>query len=184
MADNQKSRGAVKLVFWTALSLLLVFYAWWSYTSGQMVEWYYYKAKTDGFAVNANTFANATKEKPMTLEIGKFEPIVGLQAVAVKKGDRLPINTNGVISKKELEEGKRVKLEGDKLVVMVPMQIKEARGFKFKDSFKHKGIETNPWSGPWNVAWVLALGVCLGYSAEGLTDVFGLKLTKIVHHVH
>jgi hypothetical protein len=184
MADNQKSRGAIKLVFWAALALGLIGYAWWSYTSGQMVEWYYFRAKTDGFAVNANTFRDATKEKPMALEIGTFNPIVGLQAVAVKKGDRLPTNTNGVISKKELEEGKRVKLDGDKIVVMVPIQVKEARGFKFKDSYKHKGIETNPWSGPWNVAWVLALGVCLGYSAEGLTDVFGLKLTKIQHHGH
>jgi hypothetical protein len=184
MADNQKSRGAVKLVFWAALALGLIGYAWWSYTSGQMVEWYYYKAKTDGYAVNANAFLNATKEKPMTLEIGKFNPIEGLQAVAVKKGDRLPTNTNGIISKKELDEGKRVKLDGDKIVVMVPIQVKEARGFKFKDSYKHKGIETNPWSGPWNVAWILALGVCLGYSAEGLTDCFGLKLTKIQHHGH
>ncbi len=184
MADNQKSRGAVKFVFWMALALGLIAYATWSYTSGQMVEWYYYKSKTDGYAVNANTFLAATKEKPISLEIGKFDPITGLQAVAVKKGDRLPTNTNGVISKKELEEGKRAKLDGDKLVVMVPIQIKEARGFKFKDSFKHKGVETNPWSGVWNVPWILALGVCLGYSAEGMTDMFGLKLTKIQHHGH
>jgi hypothetical protein len=107
-----------------------------------------------------------------------------MQATAVKKGDRLPTNTNGVISKKEVEEGKRVKLDGDKLVVMIPMQIREARGFKFKDTFKHKGVETNPWSGVWNVFWILGLGVCLGYSAEGMTDMFGLKLTKIQHHGH
>jgi hypothetical protein len=184
MADNQRSRGAVKFVFWTALALGLIGYAVWSYTSGQMIEWYYYKSKTDGYAVNANSFLAATKEKPISLEIGKFDTITGLQAVAVKKGDRLPTNTNGVISKKELEEGKRVKLEGDKIVVMVPIQIKEARGFKFKDSFKHKGVETNPWSGVWNTLWVLALGVCLGVSAEGMTDMFGLKLVKIQHHGH
>ncbi len=127
---------------------------------------------------------DATKEKPISLEIGKFNPLEGLQATAVKKGDRLPTNTNGVISKKLVEEGKRVKLDGDKLVVMIPMQIQEARGFKFKDTFKHKGVETNPWSGVWNVCWILALGVCLGYSAEGMTDMFGLKLTKIQHHGH
>lgn len=184
MADNQKSRGAIKFVFWMALALGLIGYATWSYTSGQMVEWYYYKAKTDGYAVNANSFLTATKEKPISLAIGKFNPITGLQAVAVKKGERLPTNTNGIISKKELDEGKRVKLDGDKLVVMVPIQIKEARGFKFKDSYKHKGVETNPWSGVWNVLWILALGVCLGYSAEGMTDMFGLKLTKIQHHGH
>ena len=112
MADNLRSRGAIKLVFWGALALVLVGYCAWSYTSGQMVEWFYYKAKTDGYAVNANSFLAATKEKPMTLVVGKFNPIEGLQAVAVKKGDRLPINTTGVISKKEIEEGKRVKLEG------------------------------------------------------------------------
>lgn len=184
MADDQKKRGAVKFVFWTTLAVVLIGYCWYSYSSGQMINWYYYKAKTDGYAVNANTFLAATKEKPMTLEIGKFNPIEGLQATPVKKGDRLPVNTNGIISTKDLEEGKRVKLEGDKIVVTVPMQVKEAKGFKYKDTFKHKGIETNPWSGVWNVLWVLSLGICLGFSAEGLTDMFGLKLKKIVHHGH
>lgn len=85
MADDQRKRGAIKLIFWGVLALLLVGYCAYEYTSGRMIEWYYYKAKSDGYAVNANSFLAATKEKPMTLEIGKFDPIQGLQAVAVKR---------------------------------------------------------------------------------------------------
>lgn len=184
MSAEQRKSGAFKFIFWTFLAVLLLFYAWHSYSSGQMINWYYWEAAADGYAVNANTFKEATKEKPVSLEIGAHAEITGLQAVPVKKGERLPIGCNGIISKKELEEGKRVKLENDRIVVMVPMQVKEAKGFKYKDTYKHKGIKTNPWSGAWNVAWVLALGVCLGYSAEGFTDLFGLKLKKIEHYGH
>ena len=118
------------------------------------------------------------------LEVGAFEQIVNLQAVPVKAGDRLPINATGIISTKDLKEGKRVKLEGDTIKVMVPTEVKEAKGFKYKDTYKHKGIKTNPWSGAWNVGIVFALGIALGYMAEGFTDLFGLKLKKIEHYGH
>jgi hypothetical protein len=100
----------------------------------------------------------------------------------VKKGDRLPANTNGVIDKKTVAEGKRVTLEGNTLKVTVPMQIKESKGFKYKDTFKHKGIETDPWGGVWSVVWILALGFSLGLMAEGFTDMCGYKLEKIKHY--
>jgi len=99
----------------------------------------------------------------------------------VAKGDRLPKNANGVISLAELKSGKRAVLEGQTIKVTVPWQIKETKGFKFKDTFKHKGIRTNPWSGAWNVAMVLCLGLSLGLLAEGFTDIMGLKLGKIQH---
>ena len=116
------------------------------------------------------------------VEVGSFQKIEGLQAVPVKKGDRLPTNTNGIIDKKTVQEGKRVTLEGNTLKVTVPMQIKESKGFKYKDTFKHKGIETNPWGGVWSVAFILGLGVALGLMAEGFTDMCGLKLEKIKHY--
>jgi hypothetical protein len=116
------------------------------------------------------------------LQIGKFDKIEGLQAVEVKKGDRLPMNADGVIDKKVLKEEKRAKLEGEMIKVMVPSEIKDARGFKFKDTFKHKGVLTNQWSGAWNVGMVLVIGLALGLMAEGFTDIMGLKLEKIVHH--
>ena len=59
------------------------------------------------------------KDKPAVLQIGSFDKIEGLQAVAVKKGDRLPTNTNGIIDKKTVTEGKRVTLEGNTLKVTV-----------------------------------------------------------------
>ena len=46
---------------------------------------------------------------------------------------------------------------------MVPWQIKETKGFKFKDTFIHKGVVTDPWSGVWNVAMTIAIGLCLGF---------------------
>jgi hypothetical protein len=177
-----KTTGAIKFVFWFAVSIGLFYYSWWSYSSGQMVSWYYYEAKTDGYAVHSAYFKNATKENPAMLQIGKFDKIEGLQAVEVKKGDRLPKNTDGIIDKKVIKDEKRAKLEGGMLKVMVASEVKDARGFKYKDTFKHKGILTNPWAGAWNVVMVLIIGLALGLMAEGFTDIMGLKLDKIVHH--
>lgn len=55
-----------------------------------MINWYYWEAAADGYAVNANTFKEATKEKPVSLEIGPHAEITGLQAVPVKKGRGCP----------------------------------------------------------------------------------------------
>lgn len=183
MADDYeyKRRETIKFVVWTVVSVALVWYICYEYYSGRMISWYYYEAATAGYAVDVNQFKDATKEKPARLEIVQAAEIQGLQAVPVKKGDRLPKNTNGVISKKDVEEGKRVALEGNTLKVMVPVQIKEAKGFKYRDTYKHKGIKTNPWSGVWNVAVILALGFSLGMMAEGVTGMMGLKLKKIKH---
>ncbi len=177
-----KTTGAIKFVFWLAVSVGLFYYAFHSYYTGQMISWYYYKAKNDGYAIHSGAFKNATKENPAMLQIGKFDKIEGLQAVEVKKGDRLPVNADGIIDKKVIKEEKRVKLEGEMIKVMVASEVKDAKGFKFRDTFKHKGIMTNPWAGAWNLVMILAIGLALGLMAEGMTDIMGLKLEKIVHH--
>ncbi|MFH0729145.1 MAG: hypothetical protein V2B19_22740 [Pseudomonadota bacterium] len=177
-----KTSGSIKFMFWLAVTVGLFYYAFHSYYSGQMISWYYYKAKSDGYAVHSGAFKNATKENPAMLQIGKFDKIEGLQAVEVKKGERLPVNTDGIIDKKVIKEEKRAKLEGGMIKVMVASEVKEAKGFKYRDTFKHKGIMTNPWAGAWNVGMVLIIGLALGLMAEGMTDVFGLKLDKISHH--
>ncbi len=182
MSDNPKSKGAMKFAVWGFLSVALMWYAIHSYTSGQMISWYYYEAKEDGYAIHSDAFKSATKEKPAVLEIGAFKAVEGLQAVKVKKGERLPQGVDGIIGDKVIKEGKRAVLEGNSLKVLVPTQMKEAKGFKYKDSFKHKGVKTNPWSGPWNVAIVLGIGICLGMMAEGFTDMLGIKLQKIKHY--
>lgn len=181
MAEAMGRRGVIKFAVWTVVSVVLYAYAWSTYSSGQMVSWYYYKASTDGYAINDSSFRDATKEKPAVLQIGDFKKIDGLQAVQVKKGDRLPANTNGIISSKILKEGKRAKVEGKTLKVMIPSQIQEKSGFKYKDTFKHKGVQTNPWSGVWNVVVVIALGFSLGLMAEGFTDMIGFEIKKIKH---
>jgi len=182
MAEASKARGAIKFVVWIAVAVGLTVYFWAEYYNGNLAKQYYYKAKANGWAVNAETFKDATKEKPAILQIGSFEKIEGLQAVPVKKGDRLPTNTNGVIDKKTVDEGKRVALDGNTLKVTVPSQIRESKGFKFRDTFKHKGIETDPWGGLWAVGFILALGFALGMTAEGFTDMCGYKLEKIKHY--
>jgi hypothetical protein len=184
MADNQKSRGAIKFVVWTACAIALCVYALYAHNSGKLDTMYYHSTKSDGYAVNTNDFFTATKEKPALLKIGPAEEIKGLMAVPVKKGDRLPKHANGVIDKKTVEEGKRAKVEGDNLVVTVPWQIKETKGFKYKDTFIHKGVVTDPWSGVWNVAMTIAIGLALGFMAEGLTDMLGWKIKKIEHFGH
>ena len=177
-----RKRGTVKFVFWTLASLCLFAYAFYAYFNGQLVKWYYYTAKTDGYAVDANAFMNATKDNPALLAIGQFDPIEGLQAVPVTKGDRLPVNTNGIITGDELASGKKAVMEGTTAIkVFKPFEIKEQKGFKFKDTFKHKGIRTNPWAGVWNVAMVLMLGLSLGLMAEGFTDMLGWRLPKGEH---
>jgi hypothetical protein len=179
-----RTKGAIKFVVWTGLSLALIVYALYAQETGKIDEMYYHSTKLDGYAVNTNEFFTASKEKPAVLQIGQADEIKGLMAVPVKKGDRLPKHANGVIDKKTVEEGKRAKVEGDKLVVTVPWQIKETKGFKYKDTFIHKGVKTDPWSGVWNVAMTIAIGLCLGFMAEGLTDMLGWKIKKIEHFGH
>jgi len=184
MADNQKSRGAIKFVVWAALAVALCVYAIYAHESGKIDQMYYHSTKLDGYAVNTNEFFTATKEKPALLKIGPADEIQGLMAVPVKKGDRLPKGANGVVEKKIVDEGKRAKVVGDNLVMMVPWQIKETKGFKYKDRFIHKGVKTDPWSGVWNVAMTIAIGLCLGFMAEGFTDMLGWKIKKIEHFGH
>lgn len=181
MAGSHRGKAAFKFCFWLAASVALFVYIIHSYTSGQMIQWYYYTAALDGYAVDANLSMGATKDNPVLLNIAKQDEVKGLTAIPVAKGDRLPKNANGVISLAEIKSGKRVTLEGQTIKVTVPWQIKEAKGFKYKDTFKHKGVKTNPWSGAWNVAMVLSLGLSLGLLAEGFTDILGIKIEKIQH---
>jgi len=182
MAEVSRTRGTIKFLVWTAIAVALIGYFWREYYNGNLVKQYYYKAKTAGWAIDADNFKDATKDKPAILQIGSFDKIEGLQAVPVKKGDLLPTNTNGIIDKKTVDEGKRVVLEGNTLKVMVPSQIKESKGFKFKDTFMHKGIETDPWGAVWAVTFILVFGFTLGTMAEGFTDMLGIKISKIKHY--
>jgi hypothetical protein len=182
MAEASRARGVIKFLVWTAVAAALITYFWMQYYNGELIKQYYFKSKANGWAVDVNAFKTASKEKPAVLQIGSFEKIEGLQAVPVKKGDRLPTNANGIIDKKTVESAKRVSLDGNTLKVTVPFEIKDAKGFKFRDSFKHKGVETDPWGGVWAVAFIFCLGISLGLMAEGFTDMCGLKLEKIKHY--
>ena len=179
-----KTKGAIKFVVWATLAVALCVYVFYAHETGKIDQMYYHSTKLDGYAVNTKEFFNATKENPALLQIAKTDEIKGLMAVPVKKGDLLPKGANGVIEKKVVDEGKRAKVEGDNLVVMVPWQIKESKGFKCRDRFIHKGVKTDPWSGVWNVAMTIGIGLCLGFMAEGLTDMLGWKIKKIEHFGH
>lgn len=181
LAEQSKGRAAIKFLFWTAAAIAVIVYVAEYYATGKMASAYYHTATVDGYAINSNTFGQATKENPVALTIGAFDKIEGPVAVPVKKGDRLPVNANGIISNEVLEAGKRARLEGEAIQVLVPWEIKESKGFKYKDTFKHKGVKTDPWSGVWNVAMVILLGATLGFMAEGFTDLLGWKIHKIRH---
>lgn len=178
-----RGRAAIKFIFWATATVLVFAYCIRFYRSGTMVHWYYYKAKADGFAVNTKMFKDATPEMPALLDVGDYGVLDGLKATPVKKGDVLPTGATGVIDLKTVEDGKRVQLLEGKLKVLIPWQFKEAKGFKYKDSFTHKNIRTNPVSGVWNLVMVGLIGLCLGYLAEGFTDLIGLKFHKIDHTV-
>jgi len=175
-------RGVIKFLIWTTASGALIVFFWVSYFNGTIYRHYYYKANMDGYAINAFAIAHATKDTPAFLKIGPFESVEGLQAAPVKKGDRLPGNATGIISKKIVGEGKRAALHEGTLKVMIPKEIREARGVRFIDTFKHKGVETNPWGAVWSVAFILFFGASLGLMAEGFTDMMGLKIKKIKHY--
>jgi hypothetical protein len=184
MTDTaSKRRGIVKFVFWALVASAVIVFTVRSYTSGQMAEWFYHRASINGYAVNADTFKGASKDRPALLRITRGDTLDGLQAIRVEKGQRLPRNSNGVISDEVLAKGKRAAVADATLKVFVPWEMKESKGFKFKDTFKHKGIVTWPWVGVWNMIVVALLGLSLGLMAEGFTDMLGLKLEKIRHHV-
>ena len=107
MAPHSKGRAAVKFAFWTVVAGVLITIVARSYTTGQMAAWYYHRSSLDGFAVNANALADATRESPVVLKVGAFGRIDDLVAVPVAKGDRLPVNATGVISSDVLKAGRR-----------------------------------------------------------------------------
>ena len=181
MAEVSRGRAAFKFLFWTAAAAGLFIYVAQMHRSGKLAEWFYHTAATDGYAVDADSFRDATKALPAQLAIRRAGRIAGLIAVPVKQGERLPLGANGVIGRAVLEEGKRATVDGGELRVMVPWEMQQAKGFKFKDTFKHKGIKTYPWAGLWNVLLIVGLGLSLGFMAEGLTDLLGIKLEKIKH---
>jgi hypothetical protein len=181
MAGASRGRAAIKFIFWTSLSVGFFVLVGYFHFRGKFAGWYYYTAKEDGYAVNANTFKDANKDQPAMLEVGSFETLDGLKAVAVKKGDRLPKLCNGIISEEVLTKGERAVLENGQLKVLMPWKMEDAKGFKFKNTFKHKGIKTYPWAALYNVLLVFGLGISLGYMAEGFTDLLGIKVEKIRH---
>lgn len=181
MAEVSRARAAIKFCFWTLAAAGLILVMARAYTSGQLAAWFYYEAKVDGYAVNARSIMHATKEAPAVLKVGSFASVDGERTVLVHKGERLPANATGVIGADVVKKGRRARLEADTLVVTIPWQIAEKSGFKFRDTFQHKGIQTYPWGAVWNVLMTLGLGLTLGYMAEGFTDLLGIKLEKIRH---
>jgi hypothetical protein len=183
MGLSFRRRALIKFVFW-ALSTAVVFgYAISTYRSGQMVHWYYFKAKADGYALNTRLVARATPQKPATLAVGTFEDVKGLRAVPVKRGDVLPEGATGVIDLATITEGRRARISGSSLIVMIPWQLVESKGFMYRDEFTRQNVQTNPRSGVWNVLMIVAMGLSLGYLAEGFTELLGLRLKKIDHSV-
>lgn len=179
---NQQRRGIIKFSVWTLVATAVMIWTIRSYMSGQMSQWFYHRAAVAGYAVNADTFKSASKTNPALLQVATGDVLNGLTAIRVEKGARLPRNTNGVISDEVIAKGKRAVRDGATVRVLEPWVVKESKGFKFKDTFKHKGIETWPWVGVWNVLIVALLGVSLGLMAEGFTDMLGLRLEKIRHN--
>jgi hypothetical protein len=182
MPPSLRRRGIIKFSFWALVAAATITGTVRSYLNGQMAEWYYHRAAIAGYAVNAELFKNATKSNPAILKVATGDEINGLQAIRVERGDLLPRHTNGIISDEIVAQGRRAFRSGMTIQVLVPWEVKESKGFKFRDTFKHKGIRTWPWAGVWNVVIVALLGLSLGLMAEGFTDMLGLKLEKIRHH--
>ena len=65
----------------------------------------------------------------------------------------------------------------------MPWQVRESKGFLFRDGFTHKHVRTNPVSGVWNLVMVILMGLSLGLMAEGFTDLLGVRLRRSEHTV-
>ena len=136
-----------------------------------------------GFAINEKSIEGASKNNPVLLKVTYKRDVNPGEAFPVKKGEILPLNVDTVIKKDALLDKSLASLQGgDELQVLVPWEMKDAKGFKYKDTFRHKGIKTLPIAALWNLLIVVGLGVSLGYMAEGFTDMIGIKLDKIQHH--
>ncbi len=183
MGTAFRGRAIIKFLFWAVATTVVFTYAISFYRSGQMAHWYYFKASADGYALNTRLVVDASPKQPITLEVGTFTVVDGLRAVLVHKGDILPDGATGVIDRQTVKKGRRAKLVGDRLLVLVPWELKESKGFTYRDEFTHKNVKTNPMSGVWNVVMVGLIGLCLGYLAEGFTDMVGLRFQKIDHTV-
>ena len=181
MAKASRGRAAIKFIFWASMSVGFFVLVGYFHFTGKFSGWYYHTAKEDGYAVNADAFMNATKDNPALLKVGAFDVLDGLKAVQVKKGDRLPKMCNGIVSLEVLDEGERAVLETGNIKVLMPWKMEDSKGFKFKNTFKHKEIKTYPWAALYNVLLVFGLGISLGYMAEGFTDLIGIKVEKIRH---
>ena len=183
MTRPSRPRAALKFLGWLAAAASVFAYAIHTYTSGTMARWYYYEATADGYAVSAKHFAEATPERPASLIIGEFAALSGLQAVPVRAGQVLPRGATGVIGLDVLRAGTRVRVEGPRLVVLQPWQVGEAKGFTFREGFSHKNVRANPISGVWNLIMVMLMGLTLGFTAEGFTDLIGVRLRRSDHTV-
>ena len=73
------------------------------------------RSAVDGYAVNADSTAQATQHRPKTLKIVYMDVINENQAKQVWTGNSVPSRTNAVVM---LEN---VKLDGDKIVVLSPV---------------------------------------------------------------
>jgi hypothetical protein len=177
-----RRRALLKFLCWAAAATALIWYVVRCHRSGQLTEWFYHTAAVDGYAVNADVFKDATPQRPVLLAVVGFGHLHGAVAVRVRKGERLPQHTNGVIADAVVRAAKRAAVDGDRIRVMVPWEMQQAKGVRFKDTFKHKGVKTYPWAAVWNVLVVLLLGISLGFLAESVTDLLGVKLERIRHH--
>ena len=83
MAEVKRGKAAFKFCFWLVASVALFGYIIYTYNSGQMIQWYYYTASLDGYAIDANQSMNATKDKPAVLSIRKQDQVDGLVAIPV-----------------------------------------------------------------------------------------------------
>ena len=183
MLARSRRAAAVKFAAWAATTALVFAYAVAVYTSGALVRWYYYEATANGYAVDARSLGEATADRPVALGIGNFSAVDGARAVRVSAGDRLPEGATGVIDLPTVTRGDRVRLEGDRLVVLVPWELRESKGFMFRDGFAHKHVRANPWAGVWNLVMVMLMGLSLGYLAQSFTDLIGLRLQRSDHTV-
>jgi len=179
MAEVNRGKAAFKFCFWLVVSIALFAYVIHTYNSGQMIQWYYYTARSMVTPVNANGFMNATKEKPSCSVSGsRTRWTVWWRSRCPRGTGCQECEWRHFPDRNQI--GKKGRPGGEKVKVTVPWQIKETKGSstrtpsstRHQDQSLGRGLECGHGAPPGAVTRLLA---------EGLTDIMGLKIGKIQH---
>jgi hypothetical protein len=181
MLAHRAGHAVLRLLISTVLAAAVIALLVHSARSGQMLRWHTYRAAADGFAIDAEVVRTARPEHPVRLRVVQATTLTGPATIRVRRHERVPAGTTGVVTDEMLARGRNVRLESGHLVVERPFGAATTRGTSVREGFRHEGLIPHPLAALWNVGVVFILGLSLGTAAEAVTALCGIRPTPIRH---